>query len=245
VVSFLRIFAPYNILKCATFFLTSCRGRRKPLLWLLFALAACFFIQPFFVLSMVEELRNSLTVQYMLRGMEEMLQSKNSQYVDLQEFTTPLPQPPRTSGTVPGGEDNSMIIAGANSTPKNGMLSFKTATGIVTLALTDIICCRTLGKNTLLRHRSEQNRIVETVVFHLLADIEEHFAAYSAPPTPQFVRCHRSTVVSLAYCRGWQPIDCGLAVQMCEEMCEEGITVSRRRSKAFVEAFTRFYPPVR
>lgn len=38
---------------------------------------------------MVEELRNSLTVQYMLRGMEEMLQSKNSQYVGLQELTPP------------------------------------------------------------------------------------------------------------------------------------------------------------
>ena len=43
----------------------------------------------FFVLSMTEELRNSLTVQYMLRGLEEMLQSKNSQYVDLQELTPP------------------------------------------------------------------------------------------------------------------------------------------------------------
>ena len=125
------------------------------------------------------------------------------------------------------------------------MLSFKTATGVVTLALTDIIFCRALGKNTLLRHRSKQNRIVETVVFHLLADIEEHCATSSTPSALAFVRCHRSTVVSLAYCRGWQPIDCGLMVQMCEEICEEAITVSRRRSKAFIEAFTRFYPPVR
>lgn len=202
---------------------------------------------------MTKQARNTLTVQYMLRGLEEMLQNVGVQNTDRQSAdmqsigvqTLAPPQSPRTSGTVPGEEDNSTIITETNSTPKNDMLSFKTVTGVVTLALTDIIFCRALGKNTLLRHRSEQNRIVETVVFHLLADIKEHFAAYSTHSSPAFVRCHRSTVVSLAYCRGWQPIDCGLAVQMCEEMCAEAITVSRRRSKAFVEAFTHVYPSVR
>lgn len=130
------------------------------------------------------------------------------------------------------------------SSSENAMLSFKTAAGALVLALTDIITCKALGKNTLLRYRSEQHRSVETVVFHLLADVEEHLSLFSSPLPTAFVRCHRSTLVNVAYCRSWMSADCGLMLQI-EGMGDECVEVSRRRSKAFLEVFERVYPPVK
>jgi DNA-binding LytR/AlgR family response regulator len=124
------------------------------------------------------------------------------------------------------------------------MLSFKTAAGALVLALTDIITCKALGKNTLLRYRSQQQRNVETVVFHLLADVEEHLSLFSSPLPTAFVRCHRSTLVNVAYCRSWMSADCGLMLQI-EGMDDECVEVSRRRSKTFLEVFERVYPPVK
>jgi DNA-binding LytR/AlgR family response regulator len=145
---------------------------------------------------------------------------------------------------MPGGERISTIAKEAMSSSENAMLSFKTAAGALVLALTDIITCKALGKNTLLRYRSEQQRSMETVVFHLLADVEEHLSLFSLPLPTAFVRCHRSTLVNVAYCRSWMSADCGLMLQI-EGMGDECVEVSRRRSKAFLEVFERVYPPVK
>jgi hypothetical protein len=128
-------------------------------------------------------------------------------------------------------------------------LSFKTPKGALSLALSDIVTCKALGKNTALRYRSEQHCMRDVVVFHLLGEVEERLGMTDMNCTEAqsvFVRCHRSVLVNLRHCSAWKSDGSGLSVEICAGGIDGGsVQVSRRQVHTFLEAFTRMHPPVR
>jgi DNA-binding LytR/AlgR family response regulator len=173
---------------------------------------------------MTEELRQELTVLYMLRGMEEMQQEKMLQTNGVQAPPPQMPQPPRTSGTMPG-------VALQDALPPS-TIAVKTPNGIIGIPVENIVCCEAAGKNTLVRCMAVPQ---PHSVFHSLTDIEERIDAQES-----FVRIHRSKLLNLAYCKGWKNDGKEALAIIALGSNEEQYSVSRTCKAEFVRAWKKY-----
>jgi len=134
---------------------------------------------------------------------------------------------PRTSGTLPGeGKE-------IDASQLSSVIVFKTTLGTQVVAIEDIICCIAAGKNALLHCAGEEKPIP---VFHSLSDIAKRLEAY-----PQFVGCHRSTLLNLAHCKAWRHAlkEAVALVNLSARVAE--FTVSRTRKETFLQRWEEYF----
>lgn len=134
---------------------------------------------------------------------------------------------PRTSGTAPGGDKESAV---AELSP---VIVIKTMLGMQAVAIEDIVCCIAAGKNALLHCTNEDKPLP---VFHSLSDIAKRLEEY-----PQFVGCHRSTLLNLAHCKSWRhDLKEAVALVHVGKTVKE-VSVSRTCKETFIRRWDDYF----
>lgn len=127
---------------------------------------------------------------------------------------------------MPGGETEHPQLSSA--------IVFKTALGAQAVAIGDIVYCIAAGKNALLHRANEEKPIP---VFHSLSDIAKRLEAY-----PQFVFCHRSTLLNVAHCKAWRhALKEAIALVTLGGARVEEFIVSRTRKKIFLQRWEEYF----
>jgi DNA-binding LytR/AlgR family response regulator len=73
------------------------------------------------------------------------------------------------------------------------------------------------------------------LVYHSLTEIDERLGEYA-----QFVRCHRSRLVNMAYCKSWKHAEKEAIVRVVYGETSKEITVSRTYKADFVRRWEEF-----
>jgi DNA-binding LytR/AlgR family response regulator len=131
------------------------------------------------------------------------------------------------SDTIPGeGERTTSEAQPAQN------LVLTTPLGMEVFAVERIVWCNTEGKNATVCCVGET---MPKLVFHALAEICQRFG-----DDPQFVRCHRSRLVNMAYCKSWKHAEKEAIVRVVYGEKTEEITVSRTYKADFVRRWEEF-----
>jgi DNA-binding LytR/AlgR family response regulator len=107
-----------------------------------------------------------------------------------------------------------------------------TALGVEVFAVERIVWCNAAGKNATICCAGET---APKVVYHALAEICQRFGDY-----PQFVRCHRSRLVNMAYCKSWRHSDKNALVRVVHGETTEEITVTQTYKADFVRRWEEY-----
>jgi hypothetical protein len=111
-----------------------------------------------------------------------------------------------------------------------------TVLGTEAFAFERIVACVTERKNTAITSIGD---IQPRLVFHGLAEVEAMMKK-SLYADKQFIRCHRSCILNLEYCRAWTHDGKDALVRLTYGDVIEERTVSRTYKAAFVRVWTEF-----